>query len=111
MWKKKGFIFVLLCMFSYGCGQNAEPIEKPVDEVVEETSDVLFIGITTLPEPTLMEEQISDEMDEKMGFPVNYDIVINIEDCNAINRKLTRTVDSGASLFCLDKEENIYFVN
>ncbi len=116
IWKKKGFIFVLLCMFSYGCGQNAEPIEKPVEEVVEEISDVLSIGITPLPEPTLMEEQGSDETDEEiekseMGFPVNDDIVINVEDCNAINRKLTRTIDSGASLFCLDKEENIYFVN
>ena len=111
-WKKKGFIFVLLCMFSYGCGQNAEPIEKPV----EETSSILSIGITPMPEPTLMEGQVTGGwsgtiMRSETSFPVNYDMIIDVEDCNAINRKLTRTVESGASLFCLDKEENLYFVN
>ena len=115
-WQKKGFIFALLCMFSYGCGQNEEPIEKPVEEVVEETSRVISIGITSLPEPTLMEGQVTGEWSgtismSETSFPANYDIVIDVEDCNAINRKLTRTVDSGASLFCLDSEENLYFVN
>ena len=112
---KKGFIFLLLCMFAYGCGQDAEPIEKTVEEVGQ-TSSVISIGITPLPEPTLMEGQVTGGWSgtismSETSFPANYDIVIDVEDCNAINRKLTRTVDSGASLFCLDSEENLYFVN
>ena len=88
-WQKKSFIFALLCMVSYGCGQNAEPIEKPVEEV-EETSSVISIGITPLPEPTLMEGQVTGGWSgtismSETSFPANYDIVIDVEDCNAIN--------------------------
>lgn len=107
-WKKSYIILLFACMCSMGCGQ-----EEPQDEVAKEKKPVKKISysITEIPKVEIEEEFTGTIVGVSDGFPINRDIVIDIDGCNAMNRKLTRDMDSGASLFCIDENEVVYFVN
>ena len=106
-------ILLAICMFSVGCGQGEE-VEKEKEPV-----KVISLSITPKVKEEEMEEEVEEEVEEVSGtirgmsdgFPINTEIVIDTEACNAMNRKLTRDMDSGASLFSVDKNEVVYFVN
>ena len=102
---KKGICFILCCLFSFGCGQ--------ANEVVEEESNIISSqGITPKVTKTPSETKITPTpTEEPLGYPINMEIEIDAEVYNGMNRKLTRDTDSGASLFCLDENETVYFVN
>ena len=109
LWKqywKKGVLFLALCFLYCGCGQ-----EEPVTQG-EESSVITINGISTMPTGTSYKVKATPTpIQEPTGYPINMDIAIDTDACNGMNRKFTRDMESGASLFCLDEDETIYFVN
>ncbi len=105
---KKGVLLLILCFFPCSCGQA-----EPVKEVEEEGSNMIVLnGVTSMPTQALDKTKATPTPTEvPLGYPINMDIDIDTEACNGMNRKFTRDRESGASLFCLDKDETVYFVN
>ena len=106
-WKKAYVVLLFACMCSIGCGQEIG------NEVIKEKKPpkTISYSITTIPEVEMEEKFTGTIIGVSDGFPINREIVIDIDGCNAMNRKLTRDMDSGASLFCIDENEVVYFVN
>ena len=97
-------ILLLLSIFSSACGQ--------VEEVTESSTKTITInGITPMAKEESEIKVTPTPTEEPVGYPINMDIAIDTEACNGMNRKFTRGIDSGASLFCVDDEETVYFVN
>ena len=114
-WKIK-VLFVIFCLFSFGCGQPKEIIE-------EEISDIISIqGITTIP-TKVVENQEEIDTDENKTITVTNGLceVLEQKDAslqasyNSFNRMLSMDVElgfSGQSIFCVDESTGvIYFVN
>ena len=115
-WKIKALLIVF-CLLSFGCGQPNEVVEEEVSDIVSiqgitpmATKVVEKQEQTPTPEVTL-EPTIEPTPTGPIGSLVSMDIKIDAEVYNGMNRKFTRDLESGASLFCLDEEENVYFVN
>lgn len=107
-WKQSAML-LLLCLFSCSCGQ------QQTEETVTKTTKTLTInGITPMAtkQPSEANATVTPTPEPtKVNYPINTDIEIDTEAYNGVNRKLTRTMERGASLFCVDEEETIYFVN
>ena len=105
---KKGVLLLILCFFPCSCGQA-----EYVKEAEEEGSGMIVLnGVTSMPTQALDKTKDTPTPTEApLGYPINMDIDIDTEACNGMNRKFTRDTESGASLFCLDKNETVYFVN
>ncbi len=108
-WKtycKKGVLLLALCFLYCGCGQ-AEPATEG-----EESSVITINGISTMPtQASYKPKATPTPIQEPTGYPINMDIAIDTDACNGMNRKFTRDMESGASLFCVDEDETVYFVN
>ena len=110
--KKIGYILLLSCLCSVACGQEKEMDTEIEKEVVTEKEPPKVLSFSVTPMPRDNEETVEHVViNESKGFPINMDIEISIDDCNAMNRKLTRDMDSGSSLFCIDENGIVYFVN
>ena len=107
---KKGVLFLVLCLFHCSCGQ-VEPVKK----VAEEGNNMIVLnGITSMPTQAVDKSKSKatpTPTEAPLGYPINMEMEIDTDACNGMNRKFTRDTESGASLFCLDKDETVYFVN
>lgn len=102
-WKKQGILFSICVLFLFGCGQQEDVLEETKNT---QTTMIPIDKITIIPM-----EGTGSSMNGNM-IEEEEEIIIDIDACNAMNRKLTRTMESGASLFCLQQDTgDIYFVN
>ena len=104
---KSTFILLLLFIFSCACGQAQEVVEPS-------TKTITINGITPMVKKESNETKVTvtpTPTKQPIGYPIHMDIAIDTEACNGMNRKLTRSMDSGTSIFCVDEEEMVYFVN
>ena len=103
-WKKQGILFSICILFLFGCGQQEDSLEETKNT---QTTMIPMDKITIRPMDgtgASMDSSIIEEEEEE--------IIIDIDACNAMNRKLTRTMESGTSFFCLQQDTgDIYFVN
>ena len=106
---KQSVMLLLLCLFSCSCGQ------QQTEETVTKTTKILTLnGITPMAtkQPSEANATVTPTPTEApVNYPINTEMEIDTVATNEVNRKLTRTMESGASLFCVDEEETIYFVN
>lgn len=107
--KKRYFFFCGICIFCLNCGCGQEKVQET--EKQKEQPKTISVTFTPMPKVHSIKPVKSEAINVSDGFPIPFDIEIDSNKCNAMNRKLTREPDSGASLFCLDKNETIYFVN
>ena len=96
----------MVCL-TCSCGQ--EKVQETGKQ--KEPPKIISVAITPMEKIHATESAKEVILNVSDGFPIPFDIEIDSEKCNAMNRKLTSEMDSGASLFCLDKNETIYFVN
>ena len=103
--KKRFLLFCSICMICLGggCGQETGKQNEP-----PKTISVTF---TSMPKENVAKPTKTVAVNVSDGFLIPFDIEIDSNKCNTMNRKLTGESDSGASLFCLDENETIYFVN
>ena len=113
-YKKGWYILLLCCIFCCACGQAEQ------NEVTEEDFGTLSITFIPQREDSSQEEWVDSNVEiKKDNSNVTYiepikelKPPVDVALCNAMNRKLSREKNSGASLFCLEeKTETIYFVN
>ena len=105
---KKGVFLLVLCFFHYSCGQ-AESVKKTGEEG---SSMIVLNGVTSMPTQAVDKSKATPTPTKApLGYSINMDMEIDTDACNGMNRKFTRDTESGASLFCLDKDETVYFVN
>ena len=105
-WKKIGSL-ILFVMFTCACGQPEEVVEPS-------TKTIVINGITPMAKEESNKTKVTvtpTPTEQPISYPINMDIKIDTDACNGMNRKFTRDTESGASLFCLDKDETVYFVN
>lgn len=103
-WKKQGVLLSICVLFLFGCGKQEEVLEeeKNTPIVIPQADE---ITITPM-------DEIASTMDGIIIEEEEEEIPIDIDACNAMNRKLTRTMESGESFFYLQKDTgDIYFVN
>ena len=100
----KVYVIFCYCMFCCACGQ----VEQK--EVTQKDSSTLSITFVPKSEDTSKENDFENYKADYIEIEVK--LPVDVVFCNAMNRKLSRETDSGASLFCLEeKTETIYFVN
>ena len=92
----------MVCLSS-SCGQEIEKTKEPPKKI--------SVTFTSMPNGNVAKQTKTEAINVSDGFPIPLEIEIDSNECNAMNRKLTGELDSGASLFCLDENETIYFVN
>ena len=102
----KKALFLCCCVFVCACGQLEQ------EEVVENGSSTLSVTIVPKSEDTSTSNEDDFENYKADYIEIEVQLPVDVAFCNAMNRKLSREKDSGASLFCLEeKTETIYFVN
>ena len=101
-------LFLCCCIFLCACGQAEQK------EVTEEDSGTLSITFVPKSEDTssLEWDNLEEQRNDSNFIVEDIKSPVDVALCNAMNRKLSREKNSGASLFCLEeKTETIYFVN
>ena len=102
----KKILFLCCCIFLCACGQAEH------NEVTEKDSSTLSITFVPKSEDTSTSNEDDLENYKADYIEIEVQLPVDVAFCNAMNRKLSREKDSGASLFCLEeKTETIYFVN
>ena len=102
----KKILFLCCFIFLCACGQAEH------NEVTEKDSSTLSITFVPKSEDTSMSNENDSENYKADYIEIEVESPVDVTLCNAMNRKLSRETDSGASLFCLEENtETIYFVN